>query len=537
MGSLTKATFLPKPWVVRVGCCHRQGKVSVILEILSYLHLNGRRLVSVVVVAVIAAVVTAVLLSDSADSYEAEAVVFAGRALPADSSAIDLGPFVSDLETVLALDPIRRQVAEATGVPADDISVTTRLSTDRSNLTVVAEQATPREAEDVATEAARAGLRTLLEQGVARAQLGLEAAESQFLEARAELEKFRGDNATYNPVAEYDIVFETLRSLQLQLLDPTLTAEDREDLSQREPGLEAELDRLTPLQQPYNDLVQAVTTAETSFNQETRQVRTTEAALAGAERGDFVIVTPAEQVSLRDTMVAGMVTAVIVVGLLSVVLFAVVDARIRREQNGVPVDFHSYTAPERTSTGVPNHQRSGSGGPTEPASPMAGRDARDRRAVVPVVSNRLQASRDEEDLEGEQAEPVDDDGAEPGIDEELADLLNDLLRHESPDREGTDDTDFDDTDFDDTDFDETGSLMVGRRLGESDAHDDYRLAEWDDDVSAQSDDRHHEEPAVAAERDRHAEQAGSVNAAQPDNAVSDPKGDESEGADRSKGNI
>jgi uncharacterized protein involved in exopolysaccharide biosynthesis len=508
------------------------------VEILSYLHLNGRRLVSLVVVAAIAAGVTAILLSDSSDTYEAEAVVFASRALPLDSTAIDLGPFVSDLETVLALEPTRQQVAEATGVPEADMLLTTQMSSDRSNLSVVAKQANPGQAEDVATEAARTGLRTLLDQEVARAQLGLEAAETQLLEARAELERFRGENTTYNPVAEYDIVFETLRSLQLQLLDPSFTEEDREDLSEREPGLDAELDRLTPLQQPYNDLVQAVTSAETSFSQATRQMRTTEAALAGADSGDFVIVTPAEQVSSRNTLVTGMVAAVIVVGLLSVALFAVVDARIGRTEGDVTAD--------RTSTGGPGGPSTAGDVPTEPVPSVALRGGNEQAEgggneqaeAVPVSS---WASLDEEKLAGQNGELQDVEANEPGFDEELTDLLNELLRHGSTNPDDIDGIETDDvyTDgvysdaVDTTDIapDDIHAVILGIGLDESDEDDSD-----DDDESAQSDDRHDDESAENAEWDEHAESAG-ADAADTNGAASDlSKDDESEGADRSRRN-
>lgn len=512
------------------------------MEILSYLHLNGRRLVSLVVVAAMAAGITAILLSDSSDTYEAEAVVFASRALPVDSTAIDLGPFVSDLETVLELALTRQQVAEATGVPEADISLTIEMSSNRSNLSVVAEQATSGEAEDVATEAARAALRTLLDQEIARAQLGLAAAETQLLEARAELERFRGENNTYNPVAEYDIVFQTLRSLQLQLLDPRLTEEDLEDLSEREPGLDAELDRLTPLQQPYNDLLKAVATAETSFNQATRQVRTTEAALAGAESGDFVIVTPAEQVSSRDTVVTGMVAAVIVVGLLTVALFALVDAQILRGQGDREVALERHATPGGTSIGDSNGQWAYGGTPRESVS-SPGPDVSEQPQVVPV-SNWV--AQDEEHLEVETDELEDVEATEPDFDEELAVLLNELLRHGSPDPDDTEgiDTDrvyadgIDTVDIDAADID---TVLLGVGPGESDEdvsddHDDSgRSTERGNDEVAQPDSRHDDESAETAGWDGH---AGSANTADTDHAASDRSVDgESESGDRSRRNI
>lgn len=387
------------------------------MEILNFLHMNLRRLISVVGMAAIAAALTAVLLSNSSDTYQAEAVLFAGRALPSDRSAIDLGPFVSDLDTVLSLDPTIDKVSEATGVSPENIVLTTRVSGDRSNLSVSAEQATAEQAEAVAGEAARAALRTLLDQEVARAERSAESAETSLLEAKADLEKFRGDNATYNPVAEYEIVFGTLRTIQLQLLDPNLTAGEKADLTDREPNLEDELTRLTPLQQPYNDLVQNVTRSETAYDQTARQVRTAEAALAGAESNDFVIVTSAELVSSRDTVMSGMVAAIIVVGLLSVALFVVVDRRMGRgrDDDEVVIDLDA------------DH-----GEPTRPIPAVA----------EPLLANGHSATasslRAENKPDGGTAEPVapsvstvERSNTEAEFDGDLDDLLDELLRHGS----------------------------------------------------------------------------------------------------------
>lgn len=310
------------------------------MEIFNYLHLTTRRLIAVVVVAVITGVGTALVLSsDSAESYEAEVVVFVGRALPSDRSTFAIAPFAGDLEVLLALDPVRQEVAEASGIDAIAIGgLSTQQLPNGTGVAIRASARTPEVAETIASEAARVGLRTLLEQERDRAARGLAAAELRLLESRADLEQFRGDNGTQDPSVEYRLAVDALASLQVQLLNTGLDSDDRAALEDRQSQLQTEIERLAPLQAAYGELDRAVVGGESAVNQSKQEVSETEALIAGAASGDFEISTPAEVATSRSTLLAGVAAAMIVVVLLAIALFAWIDRRKGDNDEPDPAD-------------------------------------------------------------------------------------------------------------------------------------------------------------------------------------------------------
>ncbi len=303
------------------------------MEIFNFLHLTTRRLIAVVAVAILAGTATAFVLVDDANSYEAEVVVFLGQALPPDRSTFAVGPFAGDLEVLLSLGPIQDEVARASGIDAIAIDgLTTRQIASGTAISIRATAETPELAEIIASEAARVGLTTLLEQERNRAQRSLDSAELQLLETRADLEQFRGNNQTQDPSVEYRIAVDELTSLQVQLLNTGLTTDVRDALEERQTELTVEIDRLAPLQPPYNELDRAAVVTETAVNQAKQELSETESLLAGAASGDFEISTPADIASTRGTLLAGVVASMIVVVLLSIGLFTLLDGR-KRERN------------------------------------------------------------------------------------------------------------------------------------------------------------------------------------------------------------
>ena len=297
------------------------------MEIFDFLHLTTRRLIAMVVVALLAGAATAlVLASDSTDSYEADAIVFLGQVLPADRSTFAVAPFAGDLETLLSLDPTREDVATASGV--DDIPITDLSTRQISNGTAVGIRAvapTAALAETIASEAARVGLSTLLEQERNRAQRNLEAVDRQLLQVRADLETFRGDNGTLDPVFEFLSAADERLALQAELATSDLTAASRETLEARQLELNDEILRLAPLQAPYNELDRALLGAEDTLSDAKQEVAAADALLAGAASGDFVVTTPAAAISNQSTLRAGIVASMIVVLLLSIGLFVKID--------------------------------------------------------------------------------------------------------------------------------------------------------------------------------------------------------------------
>jgi methylmalonyl-CoA mutase cobalamin-binding subunit len=299
------------------------------VEIFQYLHLSTRRLIAVVVVALLVGAATAfVLVKDSTDSYEAEAVIFLGQVLPADRSTFAVAPFAGDLDALLSLDPIREAVATASGV--DNISTTDLTTRKISNGTAVGVRAValePELAESMASEAAKIGLSTLLDQELTREQRNLEAVERQLLEVRAELEQFRGSNAVFDPTFEFRTAVEERRAVAVQLSDPQITAANQEALELRQQELNDEVDRLAPLQAPYNELDRALLGAESALSNAKQGVAAADAVLASATSGDFVVIAPATAISNQSTLLAGVVASMIVVVLLSIGLFVRMDRR------------------------------------------------------------------------------------------------------------------------------------------------------------------------------------------------------------------
>jgi hypothetical protein len=344
-------------------------------------------LIAVIVIAVLAGAVTAFILTDNAvDEYEAEVVVFLGQALPSDRSTFAVAPFAGDLSVLLSLDPVRAQVATASGVDAiavDDLA--TEQIANGTAVSIRATAPTPEMAETVASEAARVGLRTLLEQEQDRGQRSLDAAELRLLEARADVEQFRGENGTEDPISEYRIAVDEATSLQIQLLNTGLTADLRASFEARQEELKTEIGRLVPLQPPYAELDRAAVGSETAVSNAKQELSETEALLAGAASGDFEVSTPAAIVSNRSTLIAGVLASMIVVVLLSILFFALID---RRKRNPTPKEQLAIGSGESPPGESP---------PDETTSPIeqSTSDVGDERPRVPSPAVGVASSLDD----------------------------------------------------------------------------------------------------------------------------------------------
>ena len=274
------------------------------MEIFEFLHLTTRRLFAMVVVTLLAGAATAaVLVNDSTDSYEAEAVVFLGQVLPADRSTFAVAPFAGDLEVLLSLDPTLDDVAAASGVDRiPTLGLTTRQISNGTAVGIRAVASTPELAETIASEAARVGLSTLLQQERNRAQRTLEAVNRQLLQVRADLEQFRDANVTQDTNFEIGTAVEERTAIQEQLLNPNLTAAAQDTLESRRQELNDEIDRLVPLQAAYNELDRELLGVEAALSGAKQEIAAADALIVSSASGDFVVTTPATAVSNQSTL-------------------------------------------------------------------------------------------------------------------------------------------------------------------------------------------------------------------------------------------
>ena len=302
------------------------------MEIFSFLHLSARRLAVIAVVALVAGVVTALVVRDSSDSYEAETVVFAGQAVPSDRSTFSVAPFVSDLEVILSLQPVREEIATASGIDRLDLILSTEQASNGTALSIRGTAENPELADAVVLEAARVGLSTLLTQEADRAWRSVSASEALLLDTQADLERFYGENDTVDPSEEYRVVFDALSSARLELLDPSLSEGDRIDVEDRVSAIKSELGRLAPLRSSFDQLLLALDGAEAAVSQARQELIEVEALQAGAAEGDFLVVTPAEPRSSRGTVVAGVTATVFLVGVFLIGLYALADAQRARSR-------------------------------------------------------------------------------------------------------------------------------------------------------------------------------------------------------------
>lgn len=306
------------------------------MEIFEFLHLTTRRLFAMVVVTLLAGAATAaVLVNDSTDSYEAEAVVFLGQVLPADRSTFAVAPFAGDLEVLLSLDPTLDDVAAASGVDRiPTLGLTTRQISNGTAVGIRAVASTPELAETIASEAARVGLSTLLQQERNRAQRTLEAVNRQLLQVRADLEQFRDANVTQDTNFEIGTAVEERTAIQEQLLNPNLTAAAQDTLESRRQELNDEIDRLVPLQAAYNELDRELLGVEAALSGAKQEIAAADALIVSSASGDFVVTTPATAVSNQSTLRAGVVASMIVAILLSIGFFVLIDRRRSNKQGG-----------------------------------------------------------------------------------------------------------------------------------------------------------------------------------------------------------
>lgn len=262
------------------------------MEIGDYLRVIRRRLWILVLVPVLAAGVVAAVLWQQPPKYRAVATVAApalvgGSAENQYSGPVGVRVFVSNFAAALTAPQVVSKVAEQTQAPVqgirDNLSAQPILE---SSLIEVSYTDTDRaRAAAVARAASRETIRFLFQSQVDLARRSVNTAEKGVSDVKKKLVAFIAKNGTVNPEQRYELLEQTILSLQQKQLEAeavgstTVASRLGEEIRDRE----AELSSLAPLVTSYRDLVKQQEDAEARRNQLQANL---EAQLAQARAAD-----------------------------------------------------------------------------------------------------------------------------------------------------------------------------------------------------------------------------------------------------------
>lgn len=386
------------------------------MEVHRLLHLSAWRILLVVIVAAATGIATAVtLVGNAEEAYTARGVVFLRSATPTGRDAFSLEPFTGDVETALALPEVQIQAAQAAGLGPSDMDLEFQRGQAGSSLEVIATAATPDQAQTIVTEVVRIALTEVLDQDLARAERQLEEAETRVIEAEAAIETFRVDNDTRDPLDDYRLSVQALRSIELQLLDPGLPEDTVAVLDQQRPLIESEIARLEPLIDPYQELDRELNRSETLREEPLALVASIDGALNAAQSNDFLYVEEPEPASTTGPALVGAGAAVVLVTGLLIGLLLLFDALMawrRRRRRGPEPQPAPDVQPSPGAAGhavEPHRDRAPVGAP--PARPDLGIEA---PPIAPPPTRRVEAPVAETPIAevpwdvpaGERAEPT-----------------------------------------------------------------------------------------------------------------------------------
>jgi hypothetical protein len=294
-------------------------------------HLQGRRWVVLVVVAIVgAALVLTYGLVRKTDST-AKSVVWVARVLPAGSGG-DVGSSVADFETTIKLASIEQEVATRTGQSVSSIDKGISFSNigSSSAVGVSYSASSPSVAGDVVSVAARDSLLQLARQSVAGAKAQVTAGNAAL---RSAMQAIRAFNAQ-NKVPDVDQAY-TNGQQDLSNLETQLSSGQDVDVTALQSAISSEqstIDRLGDALPRWQQLDGAVTQAVGALSSATANLVSANGQLIAARSASVLSPVHVTHEGRTTTVAILVVVEVVAVAVLGTLLFVGTDAREARRK-------------------------------------------------------------------------------------------------------------------------------------------------------------------------------------------------------------
>jgi hypothetical protein len=309
------------------------------MEILTLLRLDGRRLAALTALGIVTGGIAAGAVSTRPATYESSTTVFVAQALPAGSSAFDVGPIVADFEKVITLPQVREAAATQLGLdPLEVMATTARNGSQGASVEVIAEGSTAAEADALSRGLSIEAMRFLAQRELDRATTFEKERREAVDEAQATVQKLLSQNGFASPVRTYEETMTRYVQLTLDKSDPTqaITNEQRVAADAETTRLRLQLPTLQQLASDYEKAEQDLADARASL----QAAKTTRAA------AEDVLVTATTEVAIspgetvRTSQIAvlaqAFVAALVATLVTGTAFFYVVDGRRHRRAASRP---------------------------------------------------------------------------------------------------------------------------------------------------------------------------------------------------------
>ncbi len=386
-------------------------------ELTSFLHLTGKRPLLLILLAGIAGAIGVFLALGEPAQWQARYVVNGQRVADDALQPAELNIFVEEIATTMKLPVVIDLVEERTGyVEEIDYEITVNQSGSSVALidvNVVADE--PEIAQAVAVETAVAGLEVTLDKTRQSVQATVDQLEDAIDQNTIRIAELTGDAGGINPTLAYDSAAQAVLDRRAFLANPPTTQETDEDgnvttvqVPEPEPPLaelEAEVDRLAPLEREHTQLVNENNEFALRLSERRASVRDADGSIAAlaTERDAPNIID--EVVTEETSRLSGLLTGLLLFAVPATLLFIaacwVYDLLRPKtpEPAGVAVEAHGELD-AATSRALPEAS----------VTPLVVVDEGDEEHIIDVESTETAtATADDDELDDDDRTDVDDD--------------------------------------------------------------------------------------------------------------------------------
>lgn len=328
-------------------------------ELSSFLHLTGWRPLVLALVAGLAGAVGLFGALSAPAEWQARYVLNANRVADDDLTPAELDIFVEEIAQTAKFPVVVNVVEERTGlVEEEDYEITVNQSPSSVatvDINVVSEN--PTDAQTVAIETGIEALTITLDKTLGGLTSGAEQIESALAAADARDSELRIEAGGLNPSTAYDLAVQAVIDRRAFLANPpseVVFDEDGNPVTQLVPEpepaldvLEAEANRLEPLDREYRQLVAEIDALNVRLAERNDDIRDANAALASieTERESPLILSEVvtEETSRIAALLTGLLLYAVPVALLTILAFTLFDF-VRKKPDQVlreAEDFHA----------------------------------------------------------------------------------------------------------------------------------------------------------------------------------------------------
>ncbi len=297
------------------------------MEIYNFLHLSTKRVIALVVAALVAAAVTVGIVVSQPSQFQGKAIVFVSQLFPVGKTAPEFAPFIANFDTALSLDSVQKAVAKETGVSEGELARGLKAVQpgDKPSVNVTFENGNEKTAAAVVQSASRQGLKSVVNEEVSVATVGKTQAEAQVQAAEKAIYDFEAPKGYLDIPGTFSQRQTDLQTLRNQIAAETDTAAAGR-LQSVYNAKANELNTLAPLVPEAQRLYQARAAANAAYGTASQSLSDAQARLGAADSPGIVVVSTGE-VGKLSAAARGAVASMVLVGALGLLVFVILDRR------------------------------------------------------------------------------------------------------------------------------------------------------------------------------------------------------------------